>query len=202
MKMKNYSSCWTEHLLTKTSLSVFTTTSVFSQVTFCWASTVLIWPSWTTTRQFLCWRLRQLSPRWCSVSSRPSPRIQRRTQRPPTMTNWNLWTTHVTTPSTGRRCGLAGWDYRGRAAFITANYLNSSILLFLCERLNLDAATLVDPCRFSHMHWCRDIVLQKTNNESWGFSIVGGYEESHGQQPFFIKTIVPGTPAHFDGRLK
>ncbi|XP_060935287.1 ligand of Numb protein X 2b [Limanda limanda] len=54
----------------------------------------------------------------------------------------------------------------------------------------------------SHMHWCRDIVLQKTNNESWGFSIVGGYEESHGQQPFFIKTIVPGTPAQFDGRLK
>ncbi|XP_013860706.1 ligand of Numb protein X 2b [Austrofundulus limnaeus] len=55
----------------------------------------------------------------------------------------------------------------------------------------------------SHMHWCRDIVLQKINNESWGFSIVGGYEESHGQQqPFFIKTIVPGTPAHFDGRLK
>lgn len=55
---------------------------------------------------------------------------------------------------------------------------------------------------FSHMHWCRDIVLQKTNSESWGFSIVGGYEESRGQQPFFIKTIVPGTPAHFDGRLK
>lgn len=54
----------------------------------------------------------------------------------------------------------------------------------------------------SHMHWCRDIVLQKTNAESWGFSIVGGYEESRGQQPFFIKTIVPGTPAHFDGRLK
>uniref|UniRef100_A0A4W5KBQ0 Ligand of numb-protein X 2b n=1 Tax=Hucho hucho TaxID=62062 RepID=A0A4W5KBQ0_9TELE len=54
----------------------------------------------------------------------------------------------------------------------------------------------------SHMHWCRNIVLLKTNQESWGFSIVGGYEESHGQQPFFIKTIVPGTPAHFDGRLK
>lgn len=45
-------------------------------------------------------------------------------------------------------------------------------------------------------------MLMKTNSESWGFSIVGGYEESHGQQPFFIKTIVPGTPAHFDGRLK
>lgn len=54
----------------------------------------------------------------------------------------------------------------------------------------------------SCMHWCRDIMLMKTNSESWGFSIVGGYEESRGQQPFFIKTIVPGTPAHFDGRLK
>ncbi|KAL0974157.1 hypothetical protein UPYG_G00216400 [Umbra pygmaea] len=54
----------------------------------------------------------------------------------------------------------------------------------------------------STVHWCRDIVLLKTNQESWGFSIVGGYEESNGQQPFFIKTIVPGTPAHFDGRLK
>uniref|UniRef100_A0A8C8CJ63 Ligand of numb-protein X 2b n=1 Tax=Oncorhynchus tshawytscha TaxID=74940 RepID=A0A8C8CJ63_ONCTS len=54
----------------------------------------------------------------------------------------------------------------------------------------------------SHMHWCRDIVLLKTNQESWGFSIVGGFEESHGQQPFFIKTIVPGTPAYLDGRLK
>ncbi|XP_064810723.1 ligand of Numb protein X 2-like [Oncorhynchus masou masou] len=54
----------------------------------------------------------------------------------------------------------------------------------------------------SHMHWCRDIVLLKTNQESWGFSIVGGFEESQGQQPFFIKTIVPGTPAYLDGRLK
>ncbi|KAK9963105.1 hypothetical protein ABG768_006325 [Culter alburnus] len=54
----------------------------------------------------------------------------------------------------------------------------------------------------SYIHWCRDIMLMKTNSESWGFSIVGGYEESRGQQPFFIKTIVPGTPAHFDGRLK
>ncbi|XP_066571213.1 ligand of Numb protein X 2b [Amia ocellicauda] len=54
----------------------------------------------------------------------------------------------------------------------------------------------------SQLHWCRDIILHKTNNESWGFSIVGGYEENNGQQPFFIKTIVPGTPAHFDSRLK
>ncbi|XP_055782920.1 ligand of Numb protein X 2b [Salvelinus fontinalis] len=54
----------------------------------------------------------------------------------------------------------------------------------------------------SHMHWCRDIVLLKTNQESWGFSIVGGFEETRGQQPFFIKTIVPGTPVYLDGRLK
>ncbi|MEQ2168568.1 hypothetical protein GOODEAATRI_016031 [Goodea atripinnis] len=33
-------------------------------------------------------------------------------------------------------------------------------------------------------------------------SIVGGYEENHGNQAFFIKTIVLGTPAYYDGRLK
>ncbi|XP_041051582.1 ligand of Numb protein X 2b isoform X2 [Carcharodon carcharias] len=54
----------------------------------------------------------------------------------------------------------------------------------------------------SYLHCCNDITLQKSNNESWGFSIVGGFEESQDYQPFFIKTIVPGTPAYFDGRLK
>ncbi|XP_029463542.1 ligand of Numb protein X 2-like [Rhinatrema bivittatum] len=52
------------------------------------------------------------------------------------------------------------------------------------------------------LHYCRDITLQKSTRESWGFSIVGGFEESKGHQPFFIKTIVPATPAFFDGRLK
>ncbi|KAG9478535.1 hypothetical protein GDO78_013537 [Eleutherodactylus coqui] len=54
----------------------------------------------------------------------------------------------------------------------------------------------------SSLHWCRHISLRKSTHESWGFSIVGGYEESKGNQPFFIKTIVPATPAFFDGRLK
>ncbi|XP_075429640.1 ligand of Numb protein X 2-like [Ascaphus truei] len=54
----------------------------------------------------------------------------------------------------------------------------------------------------SCLHWCRDIALRKSNAESWGFSIVGGFEEAKGYQPFFIKTIVPATPAFFDGRLK
>ncbi|XP_075691848.1 ligand of Numb protein X 2-like [Rhinoderma darwinii] len=52
------------------------------------------------------------------------------------------------------------------------------------------------------LHWCRHISLRKSTFESWGFSIVGGYEETKGNQPFFIKTIVPATPAFFDGRLK
>uniref|UniRef100_A0A8C6ZDE5 Ligand of Numb protein X 2-like n=1 Tax=Nothoprocta perdicaria TaxID=30464 RepID=A0A8C6ZDE5_NOTPE len=54
----------------------------------------------------------------------------------------------------------------------------------------------------SYLHCCQDIVLSKGNLESWGFSIVGGFEESKGNQPFFIKTIVPGTPAFRDRRLK
>nr|XP_020639993.1 ligand of Numb protein X 2-like [Pogona vitticeps]XP_020639994.1 ligand of Numb protein X 2-like [Pogona vitticeps]XP_020639995.1 ligand of Numb protein X 2-like [Pogona vitticeps] len=54
----------------------------------------------------------------------------------------------------------------------------------------------------SHLHCCQDIILHKSNSESWGFSIVGGFEESKGSQPFFIKTIVPGTPAFRDRRLK
>ncbi|XP_065277145.1 ligand of Numb protein X 2 [Emys orbicularis] len=54
----------------------------------------------------------------------------------------------------------------------------------------------------SSLHSCHDVVLRRSNLGSWGFSIVGGYEENHTNQPFFIKTIVLGTPAYFDGRLK
>ncbi|XP_072126947.1 ligand of Numb protein X 2b isoform X2 [Mobula birostris] len=54
----------------------------------------------------------------------------------------------------------------------------------------------------SYLHCCNDITLYKSNSESWGFSIVGGFEDGQENQPFFIKTIVPGTPAYFDGRLK
>ncbi|XP_045149994.1 ligand of Numb protein X 2 isoform X1 [Echinops telfairi] len=54
----------------------------------------------------------------------------------------------------------------------------------------------------STLHSCHDIVLRRSHLGSWGFSIVGGYEENHTNQPFFIKTIVLGTPAYHDGRLK
>ncbi|KAM5288121.1 ligand of Numb protein X 2 [Ctenodactylus gundi] len=54
----------------------------------------------------------------------------------------------------------------------------------------------------SSLHSCHDIVLRRSYLGSWGFSIVGGYEENHANQPFFIKTIVLGTPAYYDGRLK
>ncbi|KAM9774519.1 ligand of Numb protein X 2a isoform 1-T1 [Syngnathus typhle] len=54
----------------------------------------------------------------------------------------------------------------------------------------------------SYLHSSHEIVLRRSHPGSWGFSIVGGYEESHGNQAFFIKTIVLGTPAYYDGRLK
>ncbi|CAL8402421.1 ligand of Numb protein X 2a isoform X1 [Gadus morhua] len=54
----------------------------------------------------------------------------------------------------------------------------------------------------SYLHSSHEIVLRRSHPGSWGFSIVGGYEETHGNQAFFIKTIVLGTPAYYDGRLK
>ncbi|XP_014014932.1 ligand of Numb protein X 2a isoform X2 [Salmo salar] len=54
----------------------------------------------------------------------------------------------------------------------------------------------------SFLHSSHEIVLRRSHPGSWGFSIVGGYEENHSNQAFFIKTIVLGTPAYYDGRLK
>ncbi len=36
----------------------------------------------------------------------------------------------------------------------------------------------------------------------WVFSIVGGQEELHCNQSFFIRSIVEGTPAYNDGRIR
>ncbi|XP_062899206.1 E3 ubiquitin-protein ligase LNX [Mobula hypostoma] len=53
-----------------------------------------------------------------------------------------------------------------------------------------------------YLYLCKDIELKRNTSGSLGFSIVGGYEENHGNQPFFIKSIVNGMPAHNDGRLR
>lgn len=55
---------------------------------------------------------------------------------------------------------------------------------------------------FSYLNSSHEIVLRRSHPGSWGFSIVGGYEDNHTNQAFFIKTIVLGTPAYYDGRLK
>ncbi|GCB70281.1 hypothetical protein scyTo_0008538 [Scyliorhinus torazame] len=53
-----------------------------------------------------------------------------------------------------------------------------------------------------YLYWCKDIGLRRNTSGSLGFSIVGGYEENYGSQPFFIKSIVYGLPAYNDGRLR
>ncbi|XP_051901571.1 LOW QUALITY PROTEIN: E3 ubiquitin-protein ligase LNX [Pristis pectinata] len=53
-----------------------------------------------------------------------------------------------------------------------------------------------------YLYMCKDVELRRNTSGSLGFSIVGGYEENHGSQPFFIKSIVNGMPAHNDGRLR
>ncbi|XP_069780759.1 E3 ubiquitin-protein ligase LNX [Narcine bancroftii] len=53
-----------------------------------------------------------------------------------------------------------------------------------------------------YLYLCKDIELRRNTSGSLGLSIVGGYEENHDSQPFFIKSIVNGMPAHNDGRLR
>ncbi|XP_051475641.1 E3 ubiquitin-protein ligase LNX isoform X1 [Apus apus] len=53
-----------------------------------------------------------------------------------------------------------------------------------------------------YLYSCKEIVLRRNTAGSLGFSIVGGYEEHTGNKPFFIKSIVGGTPAYHDGRIR
>lgn len=53
-----------------------------------------------------------------------------------------------------------------------------------------------------HLYCCKDIVLRRNTAGSLGFSIVGGQEEVNCNQSFFIRSIVEGTPAYNDGRIR
>ncbi|XP_069712179.1 E3 ubiquitin-protein ligase LNX [Phaenicophaeus curvirostris] len=53
-----------------------------------------------------------------------------------------------------------------------------------------------------YLYSYKEIVLRRNTAGSLGFSIVGGYEEHSGNKPFFIKSIVGGTPAYNDGRIR
>ncbi|XP_027884125.1 E3 ubiquitin-protein ligase LNX isoform X2 [Xiphophorus couchianus] len=53
-----------------------------------------------------------------------------------------------------------------------------------------------------HLYCCKDIVLRRSTSGSLGFSIVGGHEEVNCNQSFFIRSIVEGTPAYNDGRIR
>ncbi|KAM6313683.1 E3 ubiquitin-protein ligase LNX isoform 2-T2 [Aegotheles albertisi] len=53
-----------------------------------------------------------------------------------------------------------------------------------------------------YLYSCKEIILRRNTSGSLGFSIVGGYEEYTGNKPFFIKSIVGGTPAYNDGRIR
>ncbi|XP_060102340.1 E3 ubiquitin-protein ligase LNX isoform X2 [Heteronotia binoei] len=53
-----------------------------------------------------------------------------------------------------------------------------------------------------YLYSCKEIILRRNTAGSLGFSIVGGYEANSGNKPFFIKSIVGGTPAYNDGRIR
>ncbi|XP_062054818.1 E3 ubiquitin-protein ligase LNX [Lepus europaeus] len=53
-----------------------------------------------------------------------------------------------------------------------------------------------------YLYPCKDVALRRNAAGSLGFCIVGGYEEHSGNKPFFIKSVVEGTPAYNDGRIR
>ncbi|XP_056414044.1 E3 ubiquitin-protein ligase LNX isoform X2 [Hyla sarda] len=53
-----------------------------------------------------------------------------------------------------------------------------------------------------YLHSCREIVLRRNTAGSLGFSFVGGSEDCNQNKPFFIKSILEGTPAYNDGRIR
>ncbi|XP_066488863.1 E3 ubiquitin-protein ligase LNX isoform X2 [Tiliqua scincoides] len=115
---------------------------------------------------------------------------------------------------------------RGEAVGLLKNISSSVVLKVLemkqCETLEdgtSDAAVLdASSNAYSHSEWspswvmwlelprylysCKEIVLRRNTAGSLGFSIVGGYEENSGNKPFFIKSVVGGTPAYNDGRIR
>ncbi|KAG8453674.1 hypothetical protein GDO86_000345 [Hymenochirus boettgeri] len=53
-----------------------------------------------------------------------------------------------------------------------------------------------------YLYSCREVVLRRNTAGSLGFSIVGGSDDCSRNKPFFIKSILEGTPAHNDGRIR
>ncbi|MEE6462058.1 hypothetical protein FKM82_001474 [Ascaphus truei] len=53
-----------------------------------------------------------------------------------------------------------------------------------------------------YLYSCVEIVLRRNIAGSLGFSIVGGSEDCSRNKPFFIKSILEGTPAYNDGRIR
>ncbi|KAM3938163.1 E3 ubiquitin-protein ligase LNX isoform 2-T6 [Leptodactylus fuscus] len=53
-----------------------------------------------------------------------------------------------------------------------------------------------------YLYSCREIVLRRNTAGSLGFSFVGGSEDCNRNKPFFIKSILEGTPAYNDGRIR
>ncbi|XP_040274796.1 E3 ubiquitin-protein ligase LNX isoform X2 [Bufo bufo] len=53
-----------------------------------------------------------------------------------------------------------------------------------------------------YLYSCREIVLRRNTAGSLGFSFVGGSEDCNRNKPFYIKSILEGTPAYNDGRIR
>ncbi|XP_016149731.1 E3 ubiquitin-protein ligase LNX-like [Sinocyclocheilus grahami] len=96
-------------------------------------------------------------------------------------------------------------ELRGRITLTIVSWpgmsLVNNLLIYVCllndNKINLDFSV-----HSRHLYCCKDIVLRRSTSGSLGFSIVGGQEELNCNQSFFIRSIVEGTPAYNDGRIR
>uniref|UniRef100_A0A8C2CUW1 Ligand of numb-protein X 1 n=1 Tax=Cyprinus carpio TaxID=7962 RepID=A0A8C2CUW1_CYPCA len=89
----------------------------------------------------------------------------------------------------------------GKEGSIRKVSLVNNLLIYECL-LNDNKINLEFSVHSRHLYCCKDIVLRRSTSGSLGFSIVGGQEEINCNQSFFIRSIVEGTPAYNDGRIR
>ena len=107
-------------------------------------------------------------------------------------------------------------SYVSRLIHITVQSSSAQVCIG-CNSCNISGGfayvTIKHTFHFRSCQVVHDITLERTSSSpgngppgpgggTLGFSIVGGCDSYYGHHPIYIKSVVPGTPAGRDGRLR